>query len=209
MPKRTIFYIDGLNFQHGLEQLKLRKYYWLNYLELANKLLKHDEILVKIKYFTTIVKKFYDPSKHDRQINCISALRTLDKNKFQTIFGKHQENYRICKNYNYQMPDFKEKRTGVSIASEIFRDSCNKKCDVIKLISADSDYIPICKTVLDLFPNTEIEILFSPGRKSGELKKLCHWSVDIFVSTIAQSQFPDPVVNSILNLSYSKPPHWN
>jgi len=209
MPKRAIFYIDGLNFYYGLKQLRLRKYYWINYLELANNLLNPDEDLEKVKYFTTIVKRFYDSFKHDRQVNYISALRTLDKNKFQIIFGKHQENYKICKNCNYKMPDFKEKRTDVSIASEIFRDAYNKKCDVIKLVSADSDYIPICKTILDLFPNVEIEIFFAPGRKSSTLKKYCHRYFDIFENTIDQSQFSDPVINLLKNISYSKPTHWN
>jgi uncharacterized LabA/DUF88 family protein len=210
MPnKKAIFYIDGLNVYQGLKQLGLRKYYWLNYLDLATTLLSPNEKLEKVKYFTSITIKAHNPDRHQRQLDYISALKTLDKNKFKAIFGKHHWNYKYCRNCGHRTLNFKEKKTDVSIASEIFRDAYQGNMDVIKLISADSDYIPILKTVLDLFPNIKIEVLFSPGRKSETMKKHCHSHIDIFKSVIGQNQFPNTVLSIGAKRSYLRPSHWN
>ena len=210
MPnKKTIFYIDGLNVYQGLKQLQLRRYYWLDYMKLATALLSPNEKLEKIKYFTSIAIKAHHPDRHQRQLNYISALKTLNKDKFKIIFGKHHLNYKYCRNCGHRTLDFKEKRTDVSMASEIFRDAHSKNVDIIKLISADSDYIPILRTILDLFPNIEIEILFSPGRKSEGMKRHCHRYRDIFELLLNQCQFPNVVTSIDKRKSYLKPVHWS
>ena len=168
LNKKAIFYIDGLNVYQGLKQLQLRKYYWLDYMKLATALLLPGEKLEKIKYFTSIAMRAHNPDRHDRQLNYISALRTINKDKFKIIFGKHHLNYKYCRNCGDRALEFKEKRTDVSIASEIFRDAYLKSVDVVKLISADSDYIPILRTILDLFPNMRISA--TSGHHSGNIR---------------------------------------
>jgi len=207
--KKVIFYIDGLNVYQGLKELRLRKYYWLNYLDLATSLLSQGEKLEQVKYFTSFTIKRHNPDRHLRQLNYIAALRTLDKSKFKIIFGKHHWNYKYCNQCGYRTLDFKEKRTDVSIASEIFRDAHSGNVDVVKLISADSDYVPILRTILELFPDIEIEVLFSPGRKSETMKRHCHRYMDIFRTVIGQSQFSDVVTSMDKKRSYLKPIHWN
>jgi uncharacterized LabA/DUF88 family protein len=210
MPnKKAIFYIDGLNVYQGLKQSELQKYYWLDYLSLANALLSSGETLEKVKYFTSIAIKTHNPGRHVRQLKYISALRTLDKNKFKIIFGKHHWNYKYCRTCGLQTLDFKEKKTDVSIASEMFKDAYSGNVDVVKLISADSDYIPIMETIRELFPKIRIEVLFSPGRKSLAMIRKCHGHIDIFQSVINQCQFPNTVTNITTGKSYLKPQHWN
>ncbi len=163
----------------------------------------------KVKYFTSITIKAHNPGRHHRQLSYISALRTLDKDKFKVIFGKHHWNYKYCRKCGHRTLDFKEKKTDVSIASEVFRDAYLGNMDVIKLISADSDYIPIMKTILDLFPNIRIEVLFSPGRKSETMKKHCHKHLNIFKTVLSKSQFPNEVTSIDPQRNYSRPIHWN
>ena len=210
MPsKRVIFYIDGLNVYQGLKQLHLKKHYWLDYHKLAITLLSPDEKLEKIKYFTSIAMKTHNPDRHYRQLSYIAALRTIDNDKFKIFFGKHHLNYKYCRGCGNQTLEFKEKKTDVNIASEIFRDAYLENMEVVKLISADSDYIPILDTILDLFPHIETEVLFSPGRKSESMKKHCHRHLDIFEPTIGQCQFPIIISSSKTSRSYLKPLHWN
>ena len=49
------FYVDGLNLYNGLKSAGLRKHYWLNLEELSKLLLKPNQKLNQIKYFTSIV----------------------------------------------------------------------------------------------------------------------------------------------------------
>jgi len=89
------FYIDGLNLYNGLKSAGLRKYYWLNLEELSKLLLKPNQKLNQIKYFTSIVYPDnnldnYGLNKYMRQSRYLKALKTLDS--LEIILGRHQEN---------------------------------------------------------------------------------------------------------------------
>ena len=207
MSKKVVFYIDGLNLYNGLKDANLRKYYWLNLYGLAKKLCFPNEKLVNVKYFTSIVSSKFDLDKHYRQTTYISALRTLSS-RFNIILGRHQKGNTTCHMCGHTSTIFKEKKTDVNIASQIFEDSYLKKCEVIKLISGDSDLIPICKTILKLFPDIKIIILFPPKRHTLEMEKHCTSSRIIFPGIIKSCQFPETVIDKKGN-EIIKPTYWS
>ena len=45
-------YVGGLNLYHGLKSRGQRCYYWLNLRQLAERLLRPNQSLVAIRYFT-------------------------------------------------------------------------------------------------------------------------------------------------------------
>ena len=54
---RVIVYVDGFNLYYGLKDSGLRRYYWLDIQKLAKNLLKPNQRLVAVRYFTTRLKE--------------------------------------------------------------------------------------------------------------------------------------------------------
>ena len=52
MAQRVIAYIDGFNLYFGLKAMGWRRYYWLDLFKLSRNLLKTNQELVAVKYFT-------------------------------------------------------------------------------------------------------------------------------------------------------------
>lgn len=73
--KRIIFYIDGFNLYFGLKERGWKKYYWLNLQEMCSRLLRPQQELVKIRYFTTYINQA-DEDKRQRQLTYLEALET-------------------------------------------------------------------------------------------------------------------------------------
>ncbi|PIU29505.1 MAG: hypothetical protein COT09_00485 [Candidatus Hydromicrobium americanum] len=207
MPNKVIFYIDGLNLYNGLKEAHLRKYYWLNLYELAKKLCFEDEKIINVKYFTSIVSSKFDIGKYYRQATYIGVLKTLSR-RFKIITGRHQRGKKTCGHCGYTSITFKEKMTDVNIGSQIFEDAHLGKCDIIKLISGDSDLIPICKTVIKLFPDIKLIILFPPKRHTAKMEKYCTSSRVIFPNIIKSCQFPEIVINK-KGKNFIKPEYWS
>ena len=70
--ERVIAYIDGYNLFFGLKESGLLEYIWLDVQELIQNLLKPNQELLMVKYFTTVITNNSD--KRQRQKEYISAL---------------------------------------------------------------------------------------------------------------------------------------
>ncbi len=144
------FYIDGLNLYNGLKAASLRKYYWLNLKELSKLLLKPNQKLNKIKYFTSIVypDENFDRTglnKHARQSRYLKALKTLKS--LERILGRHQQNIIKCNGCERIISKYNEKMTDVNIAVEMLKDAFEKNCSIQILITGDTDLIPVTAAV--------------------------------------------------------------
>lgn len=73
--ERVIAYVDGYNLYYGLRAKGWRRFYWLNIQSMVEQLLKPDQKLFGVEYFTTIVKHPSDRNK--RQMVFLEALQTL------------------------------------------------------------------------------------------------------------------------------------
>ena len=62
---RVIVYVDGFNLYYGLKDSGLRRYYWLDIQKLAENLLKPNQRLVTVRYFTTRISK--TPANPEKQ----------------------------------------------------------------------------------------------------------------------------------------------
>jgi hypothetical protein len=54
--QRVVVYVDGFNLYFGMKSKGWRKLYWLNLVALASALLKHDQQLHKVHYFTSRIR---------------------------------------------------------------------------------------------------------------------------------------------------------
>jgi uncharacterized LabA/DUF88 family protein len=188
--ERIIAYIDGFNLYFGLKSKGWKRYYWLNIPLLIKNLLKEDQNLIGVKYFTSRIKS--PPGKVKRQSTFIEALET--EKEIEIFYGKYYENPRECKVCGNISPNSSEKMTDVNIAVELLSDAYQDNFDSAMLISADSDLVAPIKKVKELFPNKRILVAFPPDRFSYELSKISSASFTIGRKKLADSLFPDDVV---------------
>lgn len=208
--KTVNIYVDGLNLYNGLKSAGLRKYYWLNLEKLSCLLLKPNQKLNKIKYFTSVVypNEHTDHTglnKHTRQSRYLKALRTLES--LEIILGRHQKNIIKCNSCQHTPSKYNEKMTDVKIAVELLKDAFNKSCDTQILITGDTDLIPATEAVYNL-SQTRLIIFAPPYRRNDSLKKYCHFYGKLFKNYFQKSQFPNIVVNSE-DYEVSKPAYWS
>lgn len=190
--QRVITYVDGFNLYFGLKSSKWHKYYWLNIQKLAQSLLKPDQKLERVKYFTAMITN--PPGKEKRQRIFIEALETLPD--FKIYYGKYQLNPRRCRKCGYE--DFvpNEKMTDVNIAVELLTDAFQDRFDTAIIISADSDLIGPIKALRKLLPHKLILVAFPPKRSSMELQKVANAFFTIGRVKFAHSLFPEEVVKA-------------
>ena len=92
---RVIAYVDGFNLYFGLRSKGWRKYYWLNLVQLTERLLKQDQRLQATHYFTAIVPEGGSKVAMRRQKTYLDALRTLDS--LTVHFGHFLDKPRNCR----------------------------------------------------------------------------------------------------------------
>jgi len=68
--ERVAVYVDGFNLYFGMKESGWRRYYWLNVESLATNLLRPNQNLVKVKYFTSrVFSKNKDQSKQKEPVS--------------------------------------------------------------------------------------------------------------------------------------------
>lgn len=201
--KRVITYIDGFNLYYGLRSRKWKRFYWLNLQKLAQLLLKPDQVLLRTKYFTSIVN--YPRDKNKRQLIFLEALSTLAD--LSIYYGHFLSNTVICKQCGHVYTTHHEKMTDVNIAVELISDAFQDQFDVALLISADSDLVGVVKLLRRLFPQKRIIVVFPPGRYSDALKDNAHACLHITRNMLSRSLFPDEVVKAT-GIVLRRPAEW-
>ena len=124
--QRVIAYVDGFNLYYGMKAGGRKDTLWLNIQQLALILLKRDQELITIKYFTSRVKN--DLPKEIRQSTYIEAIETLDN--CHVYYGRYQSHIEECKMCGHSYPYAVEKMTDVNIAVEMLADAYLDKYDM-------------------------------------------------------------------------------
>jgi uncharacterized LabA/DUF88 family protein len=186
---RVIAYIDGFNLYQGMRQGRLRHLYWLDVQSLAEKLLKSNQDLVSVRYFSAGVVG--DAAKGRRQATYLDAIRvrplvTVKLGTFQS------EQIRCSKcHLNWTIP--KEKQTDVAIATAMLLDAHMQICDVALLISGDSDLVPPIQAIRDHFQQIRVIVAFPPNRNTRQLQQVAHGHYFINHADLAASQLAEEI----------------
>jgi hypothetical protein len=187
--KRVIVYIDGFNLYYGLREKGWKWAYWLNLSALAQALIPDGYMLVRTKYFTSIVTS--PPNKHDRQNEFLEALRTLPE--LDIFYGLFLDHPVTCPRCNLTYPVHGEKMTDVNIAVQALTDAHLNLYDRAILISADSDLTGMIRAVRNVYEKSVI-VAFPPKRWSNELKQAANGIIHIGRTDLSKSLFPDEVI---------------
>lgn len=158
--RKAIVYIDGFNLYFSLKEKNWQSLMWLDLVKLSRTLLRPDQELVCVKYFTARIKN--DLQKQQRQNAFLDALATLDCLEIHE--GTYQNHEVLCYDCGRKWHDDKEKQTDVGIATEMLIDSYKKDfVDDLILITADSDQCPAIRAVRSL--GKFVLIVLPPGRE--------------------------------------------
>lgn len=189
--ERVISYIDGFNLYRGMRQSNLRKHYWLDVTALSRALLKPHQTLLHTKYFTARINGRGAEEKRKRQVTYLDALTTLPE---LTLFeGNYRTESVRCGKCHSSWLAPREKQTDVSIATEMLIDAMQGRCEVLLLVSGDSDLIPPIRAIERHCPGVRVIVAFPPNRFTTELRDAAHGFVHVNPPHLAKSQMPEEV----------------
>lgn len=212
MAGRTIAYVDGFNVYYGmLKHGSLKKYKWTD-LEKYVQMLRTDDTIEKIYYFTAKV----EGTSRDRQREYIRALNT--RKLIKVIYGKikiRRKSHRISNHWTKPAIKYsiaQEKQTDVSIAVQMLADANHDRFDNLVLFSNDTDLVPALRMIRKETKGKKPIIVYIPShdrevkRWPPDWKSVAHkvrWLPHIIYRL---AQFPDPLVGKWGSIS--KPKEW-
>lgn len=111
---RVAVYIDGFNLYFGLKDAGWRWFYWLDVTELSRRLVRPQDKLVKVRYFTSRIS-----SPEDKRLRQLALLEAYESLGLCTLhFGAYQDSVATCRACGAKSRTSTEKKT-VSWSREI------------------------------------------------------------------------------------------
>jgi len=200
--ERVAAYVDGFNLYYGIRE-DGRRHLWLDIEGLVRSLLKPEQQLVVVRYFTAPVRD--DTAALSRQQlywNALGAHSSL----LDIRVGRFQRKSRRCFSCGSSWVDYEEKESDVALGAALVADGARGLFDTAMIVSADSDMVSAVRELQRLRPEVRVIAAFPPNRNSGELKRACDAFIPIGHAKIRQSQLPEAVQTS--SHSIVRPGHW-
>jgi uncharacterized LabA/DUF88 family protein len=195
---RVIAYIDGFNLYHAIASLRKPHLKWLDLTKLCENLLREDEQLVEVNYFSAYAT--WMPDAHRRHMEYVKALRHVG---VICMIGHFKRKPRRCNECGARWIAHEEKETDVHIAARVVVDACEDRFDRAILITADSDLVPAITIVKARFPRKEIFVAAPPKRMSaarGQQPRL-----EITQGRLAKALLPETATGPKGQLLFKRP----
>lgn len=200
--RRVMVYVDGFNLYHGMREKYGRKYHWLDLVAMSEKLLKPDQRLVKVKYFSANVRD--DADSAARQAVYLNALKSTG---VEIVLGRFQQKTMSCRGCGATRRTYEEKESDVNFCVRLIDDAHSHNFDTALLITGDSDMSPAVRLVKKQQPSARMVAAFPPARFSEELRGATDASMHISQTKLRQSQLPESI--EYRGKTYSRPNYWS
>ena len=200
--ERVIVYADGFNLYFGLLEAGYDNYKWLDIKSLATSLLKPNQKLIQVKYFTSRVGN--NPDKQKRQTTYLEA---LESKGIVIYYGHYQSGSLECNRCGNIWATYQEKMTDVNIATQMIIDAYQDNYDMAMLISGDSDLVPPIKSIHENFSQKRVFVAFPPKRHNTSVSLVAKGSMTIGRKKIFETQLP-PEVKKHDGFILRKPKEW-
>ena len=112
----------------------------------------------------------------------------------------------LCKKCNQRFATYEEKKTDVAMASKIIELASKSLCEVIGIVSGDTDLIPAIELARKINPAIKIIIIFPFRRTNDELKLYSDKTFTIKPIKYKDAQFKGIVKTNSGEIA--KPSHW-
>ena len=153
--------MDGFNLYFDLKSKGWRRYYWLDLRRLAENLLRPEQRLIAVRYFSArISARPGNPDKRKRQTTFLEALETLPD--LHIHYGHYLAKQRRCHTCGAIWDTHEEKMTDVNIAVELLGDAQDDSFDTAIILSGDSDLTTAVQAVRRRYPDKRVIIAFPP-----------------------------------------------
>jgi uncharacterized LabA/DUF88 family protein len=182
-------YIDGFNVYHAIGEMENPSLKWLNHWKLAESLLRPQEVLDEVHFFTAVLT--WNADKQKRHVNYIKALKAVGVTVHQANFKKSRKH---CREFDRYCNFHEEKQTDVAIAVKLVADALSGDVSRQILMTADSDQIPAAKLVSGL-PDVKLSLVFPPGRakEARDLGNIITDRIELTAGRLGTAQLPRTV----------------
>ena len=188
--RRVVAYIDGLNLYYGIRSRGWKRYRWVNPWVLSINLLKPDQRLEAVHYFSSkFLPEGGDMDEATQQNKYLEALEAIDG--LQVHYGYHQVVRRVCPTCGAAHNTYEEKETDVNIAVRMVIDGADDAFDMAILISGDGDLAGPVRTVRAQHPEKRVVAAFPRERISENIRGAATTSFVIGRKPIRDSQLAD------------------
>jgi uncharacterized LabA/DUF88 family protein len=204
MTERVVAYIDGFNLYFGLKAHSGRKDLWLDLQLLVERLLRGNQELREVWYFTARTRD--EPDAERRQAVYLDALASYCP-RVRRMEGRFQPRIRSCRYCQARWVGYEEKETDVNIAVALVEDAVLDTFDTALLVTADSDLCPAVAAVKRLRPAKRVIAAFPPRRNSVALTGAVDAYMRIGSGNIRSSQLPPKVVTAG-GVVLERPEYW-
>ena len=157
--KSVIVYVDGFNLYHALDELRDDSLKWLCLRRLAESILRPDERLAEVKYFSAFAT--WIPEALVRHRTYVAALQAEG---VTFIPGQFKKKFPKCKVCGAQYQSHEEKETDVNIAIHLVRDAFLGTFDRAIVISADTDMRTAVEMAREIATGRTVDVVAPPDR---------------------------------------------
>ena len=144
--KRVIVYVDGFNVYYGFKRKGWRKFLWLDYRSVFESILKPDQLLVDVKYFTALS---LDGESRGRQETYLNALRI--RGGLTILLGKIVKRPHKCPECGHRSKRDQEKESDVNLTVQALLDAFDGRMDEVWIVSRYSDLVPLVRALREKF----------------------------------------------------------
>jgi len=205
--QRVMVYVDGFNLYFGLRSKGWRRYYWADLRRLAENLLRPEQTLIAVRYFSARISALPGHlDKWKRQATYLEALETLPD--FHIHFGHYLAKPQRCNACGATWDTHEEKMTDVNIVVELLGDTQDDSFDMAMILFGDSDLATAVQAFRPRYPAKRVVIAFPPARNSVQFRKVASGWFRIGRKTLKDSQFPDQVVKAD-GFALRRPEEWH
>ena len=184
MSNRTIVYIDGFNLYHALDDLREPALKWVNLWSLSEKLLRPNDSLVAVKYFTAYAT--WRPDSYRRHQRYVAALEACG---VSPVIGRFKAKTVRCHSCKKSYVTHEEKETDVNIGVHMMADLLTGRLDRALIVSADTDLNAAVLLARTEAPAKQIDQVAPPGRKNRNSAAL----FEITKGKVRASLLPDAI----------------
>lgn len=202
--RRVMVYVDGFNLYYGLKSKGWRRFYWLNPVSLSERLLRTDQHLVGVRYFTARISG-RQKEKRRRQARFLEAIATLPA--LTIHYGHFLQKTRTCAICGSKWVVYEEKMSDVNLAVSLLGDAQDDRFDTALVVSADGDLAGPVVEVLERYPNKRVVVVFPPNRRSEKLRSIASAAFTVGRKYLKDSQLPEKIIRSDGSL-LARPDHW-
>lgn len=190
---RVMCYVDGFNLYHSINDLGRPHLKWLDLWALSETMLRNNEELIQVKYFSAFAKWLPDPYR--RHLKYVAALETVGVEPIMSHFKKKD---RACKKCGNTWKAHEEKETDVRIALAVIEDGYDNLYDRALIVSGDSDLVPVIQKARARFVDKTYYVAVPPRQyaASRDIRSTGHGYFELRPARLARCLFDENVTNN-------------